>query len=190
MGCRTSQSNGAGFRSVFRHRANPGGRPVLRQSPRDLDHPPVAVRHLAKLALHAPDRWRQVPVLEGRAIPEGTGLASQDRNVVQRGRRWPCRAQRLGRAAPRSCRPARTRPARHRHVSRQVGQRPGRPRSSGFCRTGRGMSSRPRLARHGSRRTDRSRAQDSCARPGAHPRSFDPEAPSADWLWPRQRSDP
>ena len=34
----------------------------------DLDHLPVAVRHLAKLALHAPDRRRQVPVLEGGAI--------------------------------------------------------------------------------------------------------------------------
>lgn len=44
----------------------------------------VAVRHLAKLALHMPDRRRQVPVLEGCAIPEGTGLASQNRNVVQR----------------------------------------------------------------------------------------------------------
>src|SRR5690606_12837286 len=58
--------------------------PIDRDHAEDLDHLPVAARHLAKLALHAPDRWRQVPVLEGRAIPEGTGLASQNRNVVQR----------------------------------------------------------------------------------------------------------
>ena len=57
---------------------------IDRDHAQDLDHLPVAVRHLAKLALHAPDRWRQVPVLEGGAIPEGAGLASQNRNVMQR----------------------------------------------------------------------------------------------------------
>ena len=58
--------------------------PIYWDHAQDLNHLPVAVRHLAKLALHTPDRWRQVPILEGSAIPEGPGLAGQHRNIMQR----------------------------------------------------------------------------------------------------------
>lgn len=59
-------------------------RSVGRDHAQDLDHLPVAVWHLAQLALNAPDRWRQFPFLEGSAVPEGAGLAGQHRNIVQR----------------------------------------------------------------------------------------------------------
>ena len=58
--------------------------PIYWDHAQDLDHLPVAVRHFAKLALHTPDRWRQFPILEGSAIPEGPGLAGQHRNIMQR----------------------------------------------------------------------------------------------------------
>lgn len=61
-------------------------------------------------------------------------------------------------AGSQSCRPARTRPVRHRRGSRPVDRQRDRPPSSGSCRSARDWSWRSRPARHGSRRTGRHRA--------------------------------
>ena len=60
-----------------------GVQPIAQDRAQDVDHLTVTVRHAAKLALDASHRRRKLPVLEWRTIPQSTGFASQNRDVVQ-----------------------------------------------------------------------------------------------------------
>ena len=61
-----------------------GLKPVGQHGTEDLDHLAIAVRHTAELALHAPHRRWQVPLLEGGAVTQGAGLAGEHGDVMQR----------------------------------------------------------------------------------------------------------
>jgi len=57
---------------------------ISEHGPEDLDHLPVAARLSFELALHtAQGRW-QIPVLERCPVAQSTGLAGQDRDVMER----------------------------------------------------------------------------------------------------------
>ena len=60
-----------------------GLQPVGEHGAEDLDHLPVTAGLAFQLALHAPDRNRQVPLFEWRAIAQGPGFAGQNGYVVQ-----------------------------------------------------------------------------------------------------------
>lgn len=61
-----------------------GVQAIGEHGPEDLDHLPVAAALSFELALHtAQGRW-QIPVLERRPIAQRAGLASQDRDVMER----------------------------------------------------------------------------------------------------------
>ena len=77
------RSRGGTFVQRFGTGSIHGIQPIGWDHAQDLDHLAVAIRHLAKLALHAPDRRRQLPVFEGCPVPECPGLAGKNRNVVQ-----------------------------------------------------------------------------------------------------------
>lgn len=46
------------------------------------DEPAVGIVAIAKLAAQARQRRRQIPVLEGRAVPQRSGLAGQYRQIM------------------------------------------------------------------------------------------------------------
>lgn len=61
-----------------------GVQAIGEHSPEDLDHLAVAVRLSLELALNtAQGRW-QIPLPEGRPVTQGTGLAGQNRDVMER----------------------------------------------------------------------------------------------------------
>lgn len=59
-----------------------GGQPIGGNAAQDLHHLPVAVVRALQLAPDCRHRRRKHPVAEGRSVPEGPGLARQDRHVV------------------------------------------------------------------------------------------------------------
>ncbi len=59
-----------------------GGQPMLGHGPQDLDELAVAIGMLGELGADLAQAGRQVPVLEGCAIAQGTGLLQQDRQIV------------------------------------------------------------------------------------------------------------
>ena len=59
-----------------------GVEPVGENGAEDIDNLTVAARLLLQLALNAPDRGRQLPFLERRAIPQRARLACEDRDVM------------------------------------------------------------------------------------------------------------
>ena len=58
--------------------------PVGEHRGEDVDHLPIAVVGAGELAPHALHRGRQHPVLEGRAVAQGAGLAGEHRHVMPR----------------------------------------------------------------------------------------------------------
>ena len=58
------------------------GQAIAEHGGEDVDHLPVAVVGAGELAPDALDRGGQDPVLEGRAVAQGAGLAGEHRHVV------------------------------------------------------------------------------------------------------------
>ena len=149
-----------------------GWKPVAQHGAEDLDHLPVAIRRAPELAADALERVRQLPVLEGGAVPERPRLASEHGARSARGRRSSCRGRRRAGARRRPSRPsAGSRSARRRRGPRRDARPRRRRPSTCCCRSGRGRSSTPRPARRGSRRRARDTARGSAARPRTPPRS-------------------
>ena len=71
-----------GGMDVVRQRFGAGGLyridAIRQHGTQNLDHLPVAARLALQLAPHTPGRDRQFPVLEGRAVAQGAGLAGQN----------------------------------------------------------------------------------------------------------------
>ena len=76
-----------GGMDVVRQRLGAGGinriQTIGQHGGEDIDHLPVTARLTFQFALNAADRNRQIPLLEGRPVAQGTGLASQDGYVMQ-----------------------------------------------------------------------------------------------------------
>ena len=78
--------NDTGRMDIMRQRLGTSGfyriSPIGQYGAQDVDHLPITTGLTFQLALHAADRDRQVPFLEGRTVAQGAGLAGQNRYIM------------------------------------------------------------------------------------------------------------
>ena len=79
--------NDTGRMDIMRQRLGTSGfyriSPIGQYGAQDVDHLPITAGLRFQPALHAADRDRQVPFPEGRTVAQGTGLAGQNRYIMQ-----------------------------------------------------------------------------------------------------------